>query len=281
MLPFRRRLRAARLALACAAALALLAWPAGPARAQGGIDGLARIEVLDGGPTGRGTHQAALRLTLAEGWKTYWRHPGEAGIPPSFSWRGSRNLGAVRISWPTPIVFSSGGLRSIGYKDELVLPLEITPSRPGAPVELRGVMDLGICADICVPERLRFARRLDPEAPRHPAIAAALAQRPYGAAEAGVRAARCRISPVEGGMRVEARITMPPAGGAEMAVIEPADPGLWTMASKTRRQGDVIVAVTDLASADGGAFALDRSRLRITVLGQRHAVEIRGCAAAG
>ena len=247
-----------------------------PAQA-GGLDKLVRIEVLDGGPTARGTHMAALRLTLSDGWKTYWRAPGEAGIPPSFDWRGSRNLRDVAITWPAPEVFRTNGTRTIGYKRQLVLPVEVTPQHANRPVRLRGRIEFGLCSDVCIPGELDFDRELDPKAARDPAIAAALAQRPYSAAEAGVRAATCRLSPGADGLRIEARITMPEAGGEEIAVIEPGAPGIWAAGTETRRQGDTLIAATDLLSETGGAFALNRSDIRITVLGARHAVDIRGC----
>jgi len=257
--------------------LAALTTLALPAHAGDSLDNLVRIEVLDGGPTARGTHMAALRLTLSDGWKTYWRAPGEAGIPPSFDWRGSRNLRDVAITWPAPEVFSANGTRTIGYKHQLVLPVEVTPSSDGKPVRLRGRIDFGLCSDVCIPGTLDFDQELDPQAGRNPAIIAALAQRPYSAAEAGVRAATCRLSPVEGGLRVEARITMPSAGGEEIAVIEPGAPGIWAGETQSRRQGDTLIAASELMSETGSAFALNRSDLRITVLGAQHSVEIRGC----
>ena len=247
-----------------------------PAHADG-VGDLVRIEVLDGGSTARGTHMAALRLTLPEGWKTYWRAPGDAGIPPSFDWRGSRNLRDVAITWPAPEVFNADGMRTIGYKHQLVLPIEVTPASDGQPVRLHGRIEFGLCSDVCIPGALDFDQQLDPKAARNPAIAAALAQRPYSAAEAGVRMATCHLSPVEGGLRVEARITMPSAGGEEIAVIEPGAPGIWAAETRTRRQGDTLIAASDLLSETGGAFALNRSDIRITVLGASHSVDIRGC----
>jgi len=247
------------------------------ARAGDGIDQFVRIEVLDGGPTARGTHMAALRLTLSDGWKTYWRAPGEAGIPPSFDWRGSRNLRDVSITWPAPEVFSANGMRTIGYKRQLVLPVEVTPERNGQPVRLHGRIEFGLCSDVCIPGALDFDRQLDPKAGRNPVIVAALAQRPYSATEAGVRAAACRVSPTQDGLRVEARITMPPAGGEEIAVIEPGAPGIWATETQTRRRGDTLIAASELTSETGGAIALNRSTIRITVLGARHSVDIRGC----
>ena len=94
---------------------------------------LVEIEVLDGGLTARGTYMGALRLTLQTGWKTYWRSPGDAGIPPSFDWRGSRNIGSLAIIWPTPEVTMTSGYQTIGYHDQLVLPIEITPNTSNQP----------------------------------------------------------------------------------------------------------------------------------------------------
>ena len=249
-----------------------------PAVAQG-VDQLVQIEVLDGGRTADGTYQGALRLTMKDGWKTYWRAPGDAGIPPQFNWGGSRNVGDVAITWPAPAVFDQNGLQSIGYEDQLVLPVEITPKNPSKPVRLRGEMDLGVCKDVCVPGRLDFDHTLDAQAGRNPAIAAALAQRPYSAREAGVSAAACHLKPTSDGMQIEAHITMPSAGGAEIAVIEPGNPTLWASQTDTTRQGGKLIARSEVISASGGPFALDRSEVRITVLGANHAVDILGCSA--
>ena len=173
-----------------------------PAFAQG-VDQIVQLEVLDGGASDDGTYQGALRLTLQDGWKTYWRAPGDAGIPPEFDWGGSGNVADVSITWPAPSVFDQNGLQSIGYEDQLVLPVQITPKNPAKPVRLRGEMDLGVCKDVCVPGRLDIDHTLDADAGRHPAIAAALAQRPYSAAkpEWPGRAAPCSQPRTECGSR--------------------------------------------------------------------------------
>ncbi|MCV2889399.1 protein-disulfide reductase DsbD domain-containing protein [Ruegeria aquimaris] len=260
-----------------ALALASLSFSvAGTSRATS-LDDLVQVEILDGGMTARGTVLGAIRLTLADGWKTYWRAPGEAGIPPSFNWRGSRNVGELTITWPAPHVFEQSGLRSIGYKDQVVLPIEITPRKAGQPVRLKGEMEFGVCKDICVPASRGIDHTLDAEAPRNPAIAAALAQRPYSASEAGVRSATCRLVPTGNGMQIEAEIALPDTGGSELAVFEPSDPSLWATEAETRRQGNTLYARSEILNATGGAFALDRSQMRITVLGSKHAVDIIGC----
>ncbi|CUH76058.1 putative protein predicted to be involved in C-type cytochrome biogenesis [Tritonibacter multivorans] len=258
---------------------ALVVGCAVPATAGDRFANVAEMEVLDGGWTPRGTYQAALRVRLAEGWKTYWRSPGDAGIPPRVSWKGSRNVGQVTFAWPTPDVFETAGLRTIGYHDEMILPVEITPERPGAPLRLRGEMQLGICKDVCIPSELAFDHRPDPDATRNPVIAAALAARPYSAAEAGVTAATCRLKPGAYGLEVEARVTMPSAGGQEVAVIESGRADVVAGDTKTERTGGTLIARTELFALEDGPLAVDRSTLRITVLGQNHAVDIRGCTA--
>lgn len=245
-----------------------------------GTDALVEVEILDGGVTADGTYIGALRLTLADGWKTYWRAPGDAGIPPRFSWRGSRNVGEMSMTWPSPEVFSTSGYRTIGYHDQLVLPIEVTPAQPGRAVRLKGRMELGICKDVCVPSELSFDHQLDAKAGRNPAIVAALASRPYSAREAGVRAASCRLKPTKYGIEVEARITMPSAGGTEVAVIEPGSPHLYASETSAKRSGQILVAKTEFLPASSGNIAsVDRSQLRITVLGSKHAVDITGCTA--
>ncbi|MCG7621945.1 protein-disulfide reductase DsbD domain-containing protein [Epibacterium sp. Ofav1-8] len=262
-------------------AILLLAWAAltaavAPVAAQENMADLVSIDVLDGGPSADGRYMGALHLRLAEGWKTYWRAPGDAGIPPQFNWHGSRNIAELRITWPTPEVFLTSGMRTIGYHDELVLPIEITPKTPGQPIRIKGRMELGLCKDVCIPSELRFDHRADLTAGRHPAIAAALAARPYSASEAQVRAVTCRLSPTPYGLKVSARIAMPSAGGEEYAVIE-GDGTLIATETKSWREGRELVAEAELLPAANGPVAVDRSALRFTVLGTSHAVDIRGC----
>jgi DsbC/DsbD-like thiol-disulfide interchange protein len=248
----------------------------GPSRA-GGMDDLAQLDVLDGGLSKHGTYLSALRLTLPEGWKTYWRAPGDAGIPPRFDWRGSRNVSSVKFIWPSPEVFDQNGLQTIGYTTQLVLPIEITPTNADRPIRLKGEMEFGMCKEVCIPGALKFNHDVKADAPRNPVIVAALAARPFSASEANVRAAVCRLSPTKDGMKITAQITMPSAGGREVAVIESGIPTLWSAGSSTKRSGNTLTATTELVNTEAGSFMLDRSNIRITVLGKNHSVDILGC----
>ena len=251
----------------------------GVASAQNQLRTPISAEVLPGWQQADGSRIAAIRFTLAPGWKTYWRAPGEGGIPPQFKWGGSKNLSDISILWPTPQVFHQNGMRTIGYEDELILPLRIDPPHDGKPVQLSGEVDLGVCKDICVPKTLRFEGVLEGASPTPmPAIAASLAARPYSAREAGVRSATCAVQPNQYGLEIEATLNMPQMSGREVVVIESGNAEVWSSETDVTRRGSTLTARGDMMSASGGAFALDRSSITITVLGKRQAVEIKGCA---
>ena len=258
----------------CLAALALCS--ALPAHA-GEFDDVVHGTVRPGWRLPNGDHMAALHLQLAPGWKTYWRAPGEGGIPPEFNWSGSRNLAAVAINWPTPEVFDQAGMRSIGYENELVLPIRITP-RSARTIDLRGEMTLGLCKDICLPHTLSFRAQLPSDTTRpDPVIAASLANVPYTEDEAGVRGVSCDLRPSQDGLTLTARVQMPSTGTREHVVIETANPMIWVQETTTRRKGRELHAVTTLMHMEGKPFAVDRTRLTLTVIGRKYAVEIQGC----
>ncbi|MEM6304629.1 MAG: protein-disulfide reductase DsbD domain-containing protein [Pseudomonadota bacterium] len=260
-------------------ALCLTALSALPLAAQSGHTQPAVAQVMPGWVQPNGNRVVGLHIKLAPGWKTYWRAPGDAGIPPRFDWSRSRNLRGVAISWPTPGVYPQNGMRTIGYKDEVVIPVTIAPRNPGKPVRLRVGLDIGVCEDICVPYQMEVSAVLDStDTKPTPAIAAALADRPYSGAEAGVRAAVCKLSPKGDGMEIEARLSMPSTGGREVVVIEPGQPGLWMSETDVARSGGTLTATGDLVPTSGSAVAIDRSAITITVLGAQRAVEIKGCA---
>ncbi|AXI41110.1 protein-disulfide reductase DsbD domain-containing protein [Sulfitobacter sp. SK011] len=255
--------------------LGLLAVPA-TAQAQSGAP--VTGEILTGWQQADGTRVAAIKLTLAPGWKTYWRSPGDNGIPPHFDWSGSSNLGGVGITWPAPSVFRTGGVRTIGYANELILPITIAPRSSGKPVTLHADLDIGVCSDICVPQQLSLRATLDTTSRNPtPSIAAALAARAYSASEAGVKSATCSLRPTANGLEIETRLNVPSAGGREVVVIEPGQPNMWMSETDSSRNGRHLTAIGDLSSTNGGALAIDRSAILITVLGEKHAVEIQGC----
>lgn len=241
------------------------------------FNNVARLDVLPGWQTPTGTHMAGIRLTLAPGWKTYWRAPGDAGIPPQFSWHGSENVAGATFHWPTPEVIDQNDLQAIGYRDGVVLPVEIVPTVPGQPITLSGEVVIGVCEEVCVPVTLPFRAELPPDGGRDGAITAALLNQPIPGNDAGVRATTCTMQPSGQGLQLTATVTMPAMGGAETVVIETTDPQVWVSPSDVTRTGDSLQAIVDMVHVSAGSFAIDRSDVRITVLGADAAVDIKGC----
>lgn len=100
---------------------------------------------------------AGLEITLAPGWKTYWRSPGDAGYPVTIDWSGSTNLAGARLAWPAPERFTLFGLDTFGYADQVVLPITVTPERPGEPVGLRAKVGYLVCKEVCIPGEAALA----------------------------------------------------------------------------------------------------------------------------
>lgn len=265
---------------ALAAPLGPFSWP-DAARAAGFtvLDDVVRIALLPGWREPSGRHVAALRVDLAPGWKTYWRAPGEGGIPPVFDWSGSENVQGVALHWPTPHAFEQLGLTSVGYKTRLILPVEITPRLAGAPIRVAVDLQIGVCEDICLPVARTIRAVLPEPGAADPLISAALADRPLTGAEAGLRGLSCALAPIEGGLRITARLDLPDTGGREAVVFEPDDPGIWVSDAKVVRDGRMLTAGADMLPPRSVPLVLDRSTLRVTVVGQDRSVTVEGCPA--
>lgn len=263
--------------LACLA-VALMA-AAGPTLAETPPSPVLRAELIDGWQMPSGHEMAALRLVLAPGWKTYWRAPGEAGVPPRFDWAGSQNLKGVTIHWPRPEIFDLNGMRTFGYHDGLVLPIELTPRDPSAPIRLKADVELGVCKEICVPMELALTGDVQPGGDAVPEIRRALSDRPEKAQAAGLSAARCSAEPIRDGMRLTTALSLPKVGPDEVTVVELADPSVWVSSAETVRKGGVLEATADLVPATAKPFAIDRSSIYITIFGGNgRVVELQGCA---
>lgn len=275
-----RRLAPPAAATALAAVLGLSLPAQGAAQGFTVVEDVVQLALLPGWRTDRGTHMTALRVDLAEGWKTYWRAPGEGGIPPVFDWGGSANVGGVTFHWPRPVVFDQLGLKSVGYLDQLVLPMEVNPRDPSRPIVVDASVQIGVCEDICIPVTLDVRADLPAGVTTpDPVIRAALADRPMTAAEAGVGHVSCAVDPIADGLRVTARIDLPALGGGEAVVFEATDASLWISEAAVTRDGGRLTARADFVPESGRPFALDRSGLRLTVIGGGKAVDLRGCRA--
>jgi DsbC/DsbD-like thiol-disulfide interchange protein len=95
--------------------------------------------------------RAGVELRLKRGWHTYWRYPGDAGVPPQFDFQQSKNVKSVEVLWPAPQRLAEAGGVSIGYERSVIFPLRVMPQDPGKPVAVVLKLDYAICEKLCVP----------------------------------------------------------------------------------------------------------------------------------
>jgi len=105
---------------------------------------------------------AGVQIRMEPGWKTYWRNPGDSGVPPTFDWSGSSNLKRADVLYPAPRRFADANGAAIGYEDEVVFPVVITPERPTEPVTLKLTLAYGLCKDLCIPNEASLSLELPP-----------------------------------------------------------------------------------------------------------------------
>ncbi|MBK0397925.1 hypothetical protein H0I76_01880 [Limibaculum sp. M0105] len=238
-----------------------------------------RADLAVGPRSASGVREAGLVLNMSKGWKTYWRNPGEAGIPPSFDWAGSTNIADIEIDWPRPLSFESFGMRTLGYAREVVLPLRIHPVDPLAPIGLDLKLALGVCSDICVLEETRVVRDIPVAEVGDGAalIAAARAAVPGPGEGQGLVSAVCRLTGAGADRAFEARLTFVQALPDPVVVLEgPADS--WFHGTEIAAQGAEIEVHAKLSLGDPSAW-VGRGNLRISVFAGDVAADIRGCTA--
>lgn len=204
------------------AILILAALTALPAAAAAGVSdwvdnpgGRMRLVVLP--PDGSGTVKGAVEIEPARGWITYWREPGEAGMPPQITIAPESSLALEALRFPAPDLFEQNGVRDIGYDGPVSLPF--TLKAKGAAERLKAEVFIGVCKEICVPFQAAFDLPLKgDEAEAGKAIAAAEARLPEGPS-ADFHAEKPRIG--ADGSTVSVEIALPAPGAAEFYLTGP------------------------------------------------------------
>ena len=102
-----------------------------------------------------------LHMRLENGWKTYWRHPGEAGAPPHFDWSKNDNLQVSEILWPAPKRFAAFGFDSYGYEREMLLPIRVKHLDSTKPATVHLSLNYLICSNICIPKSTKLSLSLN------------------------------------------------------------------------------------------------------------------------
>jgi DsbC/DsbD-like thiol-disulfide interchange protein len=192
-----------------------------PVQAQiGALSGLppATISLLDSGMMRDGARLAGLSIDLQPDFKTYWRNPGDSGLPPVFDWSRSKNVRQVEILWPVPQRFDDQAGSSIGYEGRVILPLRVRLDDPQKEAVLTLSLSFGVCKTICIPAKGEASLRLPPgerSTSSSAAITQALALVPLRAALDGggapiIQSAQLVRAGVKWALEVEALV---PSGG--------------------------------------------------------------------
>ncbi len=133
-------------------------------------------------PQGNGIQlYAMIDVALAAKWKTYWRHPGDAGgIPPSIDLSASQNIASAEVLFPTPMRLVDQMGTTLGYSGQTGFPIRIAPRDPGKPVVLVASVFYGVCKEICIPTDVTLRLRFSPSdvTSMPPALARTLASVP-------------------------------------------------------------------------------------------------------
>jgi len=154
--------------------------------------------IAGGNKDGATTLRAGIEIKLQPGWKTYWRYPGDSGVPPRFDFSGSENLGQAKVLYPAPHLFTDETGSSLGYKEGVIFPLQVSRKDPGKPARIRLKLDYAVCEKLCIPAEARAELTLSiGDSTQDAALASAEARVPkqVSAAEAGLSARRVNNAP--------------------------------------------------------------------------------------
>jgi DsbC/DsbD-like thiol-disulfide interchange protein len=203
-------------------------------------DGDARsaVRIVAGAGTAKpGPLRAGVEIRLARGWHTYWRYPGDAGVPPQFTFDGSRNVKHVEVLWPAADRINDSGGTSIGYSTNVVFPIRVIPQDAGKPVSLRLRLAYAICEKLCVPAEGRGELNLpSSRASQDAALAAAEARVPMKQALGeGVELSIRSVRREEGADK--ARVVVDLAGPPNTDLFVEGPTSQWALPVPTRMEG--------------------------------------------
>ncbi|HEX4859017.1 MAG TPA: protein-disulfide reductase DsbD domain-containing protein, partial [Usitatibacteraceae bacterium] len=193
--------------------------------------------------------EAALRLKIKDHWHTYWRNPGDSGLPTKLAWQMPDGYKAGEIAWPYPKKLPLGPLMNFGYEGEVLHLVRIdTPAGPrtGGTAQFKAKADWLVCSDICIPESAELTLSL-------PARASLEVDPRWDAAFAAANAAlpvpvQARTTATAGAGRLAIRIDVPAPGGFEFF---PYQDGLIANAGKAAASSRDGASTIELPLADG------------------------------
>ena len=245
---------------------------------QSPIIGLKSVDIIRGWRQSDDIHIAAINIKLEDGWKTYWRVPGIGGIAPILNWEKSKNIKNISQIWPTPNIYNEYGLQTIGYKDELLLPLQIQPIDKKQPIHLSITIDFGICSDVCVPIQTSVEERL-PERTSFGKknILDTLEKTILSGNKSPFKIVKCNIVPIKDGFEVNALFEgLTSFDKDTLGVVEyPVKQNGWINQKASLVSGNQLNVHATVYNKS--IHFIDRSDLTLTIFTKNKAFEFNGC----
>lgn len=249
--------------------------PASAAVGDWGQGTRAKVRLIAASIDSDGKLAAGIEIVLPEGWHTYWRSPGDAGVVPLIDFSKSKNLGPAEVSFPVPTRDDDGFNVTNIYNDRVVLPIAATVVDPTKPIELSATLTIGVCDEICVSDDVE-AHLAVPSGENDFAVSATLAT-----ARAGVP------GPAEPGVFALEKVTrdggtdnrpvfrfegvVPDAAHAQVFVEGPAD---WTPYTPDVVAGEGgKAAYTVEFSRRGSTIPIAGVKFRVTILSGSRAID--------
>ncbi len=237
------------------------------------------VRLIAGGRTPDGGYRLGVEIRLKGSFKTYWRVPGDAGVPPVFDWSASRNAGSVSLRWPAPARFVDAGVTTIGYKDRVIFPVVARAAEAGKPVTMTLALDYAVCDRICIPAKASATLTL-PEAAETDQTAeldAFRARTPRivepGKANGGLGLGAVAWVPEKGKQAVDLTVTLGAGASLADAFLEGPDGWLFGAPQQLVIEGDRLQLRIPVDDKPKGAVGV--LPLVLTLAGRPNAAEIR------
>jgi DsbC/DsbD-like thiol-disulfide interchange protein len=201
------------------------------------------VRLVAGGRNSDGAYRIGVEIRMKEGFKTYWRTPGDSGIPPVFDWTASENLGSVSVRWPAPKRYVDAGVTTIGYKDRVVFPVLVRAADIGKPISTILKLDYAVCERICVPAKAEVVLKLPAATETTHAgdldVFRALVPRTKepGKLDEKLGLISATFVPEKGQKAIEVVVAVPPGAVLDEAFLE--GPDGWLFGTPTILQSDI------------------------------------------
>jgi suppressor for copper-sensitivity B len=229
-----------------------------------------RLVAAATGLSEHGEARIGLHFRLKSDWKIYWRTPGDAGLPPRIDWRDSTNLETVTLAWPAPERFESFGLETIGYADEVVLPIRALAKDALAPLALAARLEYLVCREICIPYAADLSLTVD-TGPGGPTPYAHLINRfqarvPQDADAMGLSVTRASLAGTPGSPALALTVQAdPPLQAPEFFVEGPSGTFFGRAATHSTDGGKEMTAHVPAAGLGRLANSLADQRVTVTI----------------